>query len=139
MPDSSEVFVPAASAASTSAAAIASLTSAGVPVVGVGRRAWPSTLCLASTSTVWIFVPPRSTPPRLAMPISVSCRGRCHGEQLLEQREVLEQVAHGGAVGGEVGGVVEQDAALAVHDLVLDPADSRSDDGLRLPHALGDR
>src|SRR3977135_4518911 len=100
--------------------------------------------------TTWILVPPRSTPPRLAM-ASVCCAdvgGRL--EQLLHEvdalhqaadREelvaharhrrlahaarrlrVLQQSAHGRAVGGEGGGVVEQDPGLAVDDLVLDPA-----------------
>src|SRR3982074_3050219 len=102
--------------------------------------------------TTWILVPPRSTPPRLAM-ASVCCAdvgGRL--EQLLHEVEVLHQAAdreelvahaphprlahgarplrvlqesaHGRTVGGEVGGVVEQDPGLAVDDLVLDPADA---------------
>ena len=57
---------PRASAASRIAAAIASATSAGPPLVGVGWRASPSTLPLASTTAVWILVPPRSIPPRSA-------------------------------------------------------------------------
>ena len=37
---------------------------AGPPLVGVGWRASPSTLPPVSTIAVWIFVPPRSMPPR---------------------------------------------------------------------------
>ena len=37
---------------------------AGRPRSGVGRRASPSTWLRALTTTVWILVPPRSTPPR---------------------------------------------------------------------------
>ena len=37
---------------------------AGPPLVGVGRRASPSTSPPASTIAVWILVPPRSMPPR---------------------------------------------------------------------------
>src|SRR4029079_328692 len=48
------------------AGALAPATSAGPPVVGVGWRAWPSTTWAASTTTAWIFVPPRSMPPRVA-------------------------------------------------------------------------
>ena len=44
-------------AASRIAAAISRATSSGPPVVGVGRRACPSTLFFASTTTVWILVP----------------------------------------------------------------------------------
>ena len=36
----------------------------GRPCPGVGRRDWPRTLLSASTTTVWILVPPRSIPPR---------------------------------------------------------------------------
>src|SRR5438270_210476 len=82
MPDSADVLVPA--------------PSAGVPVVGVGRRACPRTLCLASTITVWIFVPPRSTPPRLAMLVSLPSRWRASSvQQLLDEVEVLHEAAHG--------------------------------------------
>ena len=35
----------------------------GPPLVGVGRRAEPSTLLSSSTITAWILVPPRSIPP----------------------------------------------------------------------------
>ena len=38
----------------------------GPPLVGVGRRDCPSTSFCASTTTVWILVPPRSMPPRAA-------------------------------------------------------------------------
>ena len=55
---------PAWAAASRIAAAISRATSSGPPVVGVGRRDCPSTSFLSSTTTVWIFVPPRSIPPR---------------------------------------------------------------------------
>ena len=63
-PCSAVVSTPAASAASRSAPAIAVATSLGPPSVGVGRRASPSTLLRALTTTVWILVPPRSMPPR---------------------------------------------------------------------------
>ena len=42
---------------------IAAATSSGPPSVGVGRRAEPSTVLSSSTTTAWIFVPPRSIPP----------------------------------------------------------------------------
>ena len=48
-------------------AAIASATSGGPPVVGVGWRACPTTVPESSTTAAWIFVPPRSMPPRNAM------------------------------------------------------------------------
>ena len=51
-------------AASRSAAAIASATACGPPSCGVGRRASPSTVLPESTMIAWIFVPPRSIPPR---------------------------------------------------------------------------
>ena len=38
----------------------------GRPCPGVGRRDCPRTLLSASTTTVWILVPPRSMPPRAA-------------------------------------------------------------------------
>ena len=41
-----------------------SATSSGPPSVGVGRRDSPRTLPRASTTAVWILVPPRSMPPR---------------------------------------------------------------------------
>ena len=54
------------------------------------------------------------------------------------RRRVGEQRGHRGAVLGEVVGIVEQHAALAVDDLVLDAADAAGDDGAVLPHRLGD-
>ena len=46
---------------------------AGVPgifdIIGVGRRAEPSTSCDSSQTTAWILVPPRSMPPYRAMPL----------------------------------------------------------------------
>ena len=75
-PVSSEVSTPAACAASRSAPAIASETSAGPPSVGVGSRCSPSTLLSSSTTTAWIFVPPRSMPPRTLRP---SARRRTRG------------------------------------------------------------
>jgi hypothetical protein len=60
---------PACSAASRTALIIASVTSAGPPSVGVGRRADPSTSWSPSVTTTWIFVPPRSMPPYLVMPL----------------------------------------------------------------------
>ena len=66
-PDSASVSTPASPAASVSAAAIAAATSwPGRRSTGVGWRAWPSTVLAASTTTAWIFVPPRSMPPRVA-------------------------------------------------------------------------
>jgi hypothetical protein len=63
MPASALGAISAAVAASRSAAAISAATSAGPPLVGVARRADPSTVCSSSTTTAWIFVPPRSIPP----------------------------------------------------------------------------
>ena len=54
-------------AASRSAPVIASATSCGPPSVGVGTRAEPSTSKRSSTTTAWIFVPPRSSPPSRVM------------------------------------------------------------------------
>jgi hypothetical protein len=64
IPTRSAVSTLASSAASRSAAAIASATSCGPPLVGVGCRAWPVTSPRASTIAAWILVPPRSMPPR---------------------------------------------------------------------------
>src|SRR3954454_7751167 len=50
---------PAASAASPSVAAISAAPPAVPPVVGVGRRASPTTEPRLFTTTAWIFVPPR--------------------------------------------------------------------------------
>ena len=50
------------------------------------------------------------------------------GEQLPDRR----------AEGREVAGVVDEDARLAVDDLVLDAADAAGDDRPLLPHRLGD-
>src|SRR4051794_23255757 len=58
------VSVPAAAAASVSVAAISAATAGGPPVTGVGRRASPTTAPRPFTITAWIFVPPRSMPPR---------------------------------------------------------------------------
>src|SRR3954447_11728114 len=63
-PCSSEVSTPAARAASRWAAASASTIESGPPSTGVGWRAWPTTLCLASTTIACTLVPPRSMPPR---------------------------------------------------------------------------
>src|SRR5829696_2774454 len=57
----------ASSLASRTAATMARATSAGPPVVGVGWREEPSTSCCSSTTTAWIFVPPRSMPPYRAI------------------------------------------------------------------------
>src|ERR671914_687931 len=65
--DSPPGATPASSAASRSAPIIASATSAGPPVVGVGWRAEPRTSCTSSVTTAWIFVPPRSIPPNRPM------------------------------------------------------------------------
>ena len=67
MPISWSLDVPAAAAASRRVSAIAAATSGGPPVCGVGRRAWPRTWLRPSTTTAWIFVPPRSMPPRAFM------------------------------------------------------------------------
>src|SRR5262249_58990022 len=63
-PRCSPALTFAASAASFMVATISLATSSGPPSVGVGRLAWPSTWLSASTTTVWILVPPRSIPPR---------------------------------------------------------------------------
>jgi hypothetical protein len=63
-PAGASVSMPPRPAASVIAATIASATSCGPPVVGVGWRDWPSTTWCSSTTTAWIFVPPRSMPPR---------------------------------------------------------------------------
>src|SRR4051794_26931202 len=59
-----DVSLPAASAASVRVAAISAATAGGPPVTGVGRRASPTTAPRPFTITAWIFVPPRSMPPR---------------------------------------------------------------------------
>src|SRR5215207_9532208 len=58
----------AAAAAPRTAVAISAATSAGLPLVGVGRRSSPTTWKRSSTTTAWIFVPPRSTPARRFIP-----------------------------------------------------------------------
>src|ERR1700691_381699 len=63
IPSSWAVSTCAALAASRSALSIAAATSAGPPLVGVARRAEPSTLRPSSTIAAWILVPPRSIPP----------------------------------------------------------------------------
>src|SRR3954470_5708566 len=63
-PASASVSTPAWWAASVIAAAIAAATASGPPSVGVGWRACPITAWSGSTTTAWIFVPPRSMPPR---------------------------------------------------------------------------
>jgi hypothetical protein len=65
MPSSEPVSSFAASAASFMASTICAATSSGPPSVGVGRRASATTLP-SSTIAAWIFVPPRSMPPRTA-------------------------------------------------------------------------
>ena len=51
---------------------------AGPPLVGVGRRDSPLTSPPASTIAVWIFVPPRSMPPRSSATRAVyASTGRC--------------------------------------------------------------
>src|SRR3954468_11669496 len=64
-PSRSAGSTSAACAACLSAPAIAAATSAGPPLVGVGTRSSPRTVCSSSTTTAWIFVPPRSMPPRM--------------------------------------------------------------------------
>src|SRR4051812_49158265 len=71
--------VPAPSAASFSADTIAARTSLGPPDVGVGCRAAPSTSPSSSTTTAWIFVPPRSTPARSVIASSLSNPGHAPG------------------------------------------------------------
>src|SRR3954451_5178352 len=63
-PPRSPVLSLACAAASCRHSAISCATSSGPPDEGVGRRASPSTSLPASTTTVWILVPPRSIPPR---------------------------------------------------------------------------
>ena len=45
---------------------MAAATSDGPPLDGVGTRVSPRTSWSESTMTAWIFVPPRSMPPRMA-------------------------------------------------------------------------
>ena len=67
-PASADASTPASSIASRSAPAISFATSGGPPSVGVARLADPRTFESASTTTVWILVPPRSMPPRSCLP-----------------------------------------------------------------------
>src|SRR4051794_25359704 len=97
-PTSESVARPASSAAAPSDCAIASTTSTGPPSVGVGTRDWPSTLSRSSRTTVWIFVPPRSTPARGGMAPSISdsahvlCSGRAVGVALRAITRYLDRV-----------------------------------------------
>jgi hypothetical protein len=50
---------------------------------------------------------------------------------------VVEDPSDRLTAGGDVGGIVDQQSTLVVHDLVLDPADARGDDRALLPHGLG--
>ena len=49
----------------------------GPPLVGVGTRVSPRTSWSASTMTAWIFVPPRSMPPRMARAYPHRARASC--------------------------------------------------------------
>ena len=69
---------------------------------------------------------------------SARTRSRACGAHRVHRRRVGEQRADGAAERREVARVREQDAALAVDDLVLDPADAAGDDRPVLPHRLGD-
>jgi hypothetical protein len=64
MPASAAVSTPASAAASPIAPASSAVTPGGPPSVGVGRRDWPASAPARPTTTAWIFVPPRSMPPR---------------------------------------------------------------------------
>jgi hypothetical protein len=64
-PSSSFVATPACSAEARTDSAIASATSWGPPLCGVGRRSCPWTSPSSSITTAWILVPPRSMPARM--------------------------------------------------------------------------
>ena len=75
-PASADGVTLAAAHASLTATAIAAATSGGPPVVGVGRRAEPSTVFRTSTMTVSILVPPRSIPAnRSTVVVRAGARG----------------------------------------------------------------
>src|SRR5215203_2534958 len=129
IPASAAVSTPASFAASRRAPAIASATSSGPPLVGVGRRACPTTSLPASTIAVWILVPPRSMPPRKsATPASLRADERLEavvGEAALVRAQPPPAAAladrspcgagrllhppsgRGGGAGGARGGTVE--------------------------------
>src|SRR5262245_30335100 len=95
-PASSSTATPADSAASLTAAAIASATSGGPPSVGVGCRAWPITAWSGPTTTVWIFVAPRSTPAlnvAIGSPLAPEADGvQVLGDDLLGARGAVVDV-----------------------------------------------
>src|SRR3954471_12568113 len=112
----------AAVAASPSTSAIACATSAGPPRCGVLPRDWPSTSWCSSITTAWIFVPPRSMPPRSAMPLTyphgaAADRGaRRHPAKMRCAVAILVTAAAlvaCGAGGQEHGGADRADAAQA--------------------------
>src|SRR3954470_22073159 len=71
-PISESVASPASSAAAPTACAIVFTTAPGPSSEGVGTRDCPSTLLRPSTTTIWILVPPRSTPARGGMAASIA-------------------------------------------------------------------
>ena len=66
-PASAPASTAASAAASRIVSAIAAATAGGPPSVGVGLRDEPSTSWESSTTTAWIFVPPRSIPPKVGI------------------------------------------------------------------------
>ena len=62
----------------------------------------------------------------------------CGRAQLGCQLGVIEESSQCVCEGVEITRVPQQQPVLAVDDLVLDPADRRSDDRSTLPHRLGD-
>src|SRR5262249_12037021 len=75
MPVRSLATAPAWVIASSTVATISSATPAGPWSFGVGWRDWPRTRSSSSITTVWIFVPPRSTPARNVIVVSLLCGG----------------------------------------------------------------
>ena len=89
---------------------------AGRPRVGVGRRAWPSTFHLPSTTTAWILVPPRSMPPRAIMGFRGLTRRSLPsaGLTLVGSRPWIRLVAGPVAADQGVGGAVVGELGLGV-------------------------
>ena len=65
-PASSPASAPASASAACSVASSASRTASGPPSRGVSERPRPRTAWSSSRTSAWIFVPPRSMPPRRA-------------------------------------------------------------------------
>src|SRR6478672_9654107 len=74
-PSSADGSTPAALAAAVIASASARMTPFSPASLGVGMRCSPSTLERPSTTTAWIFVPPRSMPPRMCRTFLVVSAG----------------------------------------------------------------